>query len=72
VADHIDRDERLLTCSRYCVTTTGGERDSDLSYTTGKLIPLSDYGPRGVSEAFKAGVCTNPTAAFSSASARVR
>ena len=28
---------------------------------SGKLIPLSDYGPDGASEIFKAWVCTNPT-----------
>jgi hypothetical protein len=32
---------------------------------TGKLIPLSDYGPKGVSsEVFKAWVCTNPDCGF--------
>ena len=31
---------------------------------TGKLIPLSDYGPKGVSEVFKAWVCTNPECGF--------
>ena len=33
--------------------------------TTGKLVPLSDYGPKGVSEVFKAWVCTNPDCGFS-------
>jgi hypothetical protein len=28
---------------------------------TGTLIPLSDYGPDGASELFKAWVCTNPS-----------
>jgi hypothetical protein len=32
--------------------------------TTGKLIPLSDYGPAGASEMFKAWVCTNPDCSF--------
>lgn len=27
----------------------------------GNLIPLSDFGPGGASEPFKAWVCTNPT-----------
>ena len=31
---------------------------------TGKLVPLSDYGPGGISEAFKAWVCTNPDCGF--------
>jgi len=31
---------------------------------TGKLIPLSDYGPKGVSEVFKAWVCTKPDRGF--------
>jgi len=32
--------------------------------TAGKLVPLSDYGPKGVSEVFKAWVCTNPDCGF--------
>jgi hypothetical protein len=31
---------------------------------SGKLIPLSDYGPEGASELFKAWVCTNPQCGF--------
>ena len=31
----------------------------------GRLIPLSDYGPAGASEMFKAWVCTNPDCGFS-------
>ena len=31
---------------------------------TGKLIPLSDFGPGGASEMFKAWVCSNPICGF--------
>ena len=31
----------------------------------GKLIPLSDWGPQGAAEMFKAWVCTNPACGFS-------
>ena len=48
--------------------TAGGATSMELSTcqkcTTGKLIPLSDYGPRGVSEVFKTWVCTNPDCGF--------
>ena len=30
----------------------------------GTLVPLSDYGPAGASEPFKAWVCTNPDCGF--------
>ena len=31
----------------------------------GKLVPLSDYGPKGAAEPFKAWVCTDPKCGFS-------
>ena len=43
---------------------TGTELSTCQKCSTGKLVPLSDYGPKGVSEVFKAWVCTNPDCGF--------
>jgi hypothetical protein len=32
--------------------------------TTGKLVPLSDWGPAGASEVFKVWACTSPDCGF--------
>ncbi len=64
-----DRGDPMDRCQgRACMVRGGGANRMEFSAcqkcTTGKLVPLSDYGPKGVSEVFKAWVCTNPDCGF--------